>query len=248
MTARLTDRQQLGRVLVAFGLVMLFTPVWARGYSAFEQYRLLGQIEARKPATGGPGGGALPPSERGGREGAKGPGDESSRLTSAPLAPPFLLEIPRIGLQAAVVKGVDPEDLRRGPGWYPESALPGEPGNAAVAGHRTTYGAWFRDLDRLQPGDAIFLSDGRRQFAYRVERVYSVAQDDWTPIAPTPYPALTLTTCTPPGGAEYRLIVRARQDPGEHDPGRGEVRPAPGGAGGGSVRAVRQGRARSGRA
>src|SRR5215207_4730185 len=79
------------------------------------------------------------------------------------------IEMPSIGVSEYVVEGTDLGSLRKGPGHYPETPLPGEPGTTAIAGHRTTYGAPFRDIDDLDPGDRIVvdMSDGR--FVYRVE-------------------------------------------------------------------------------
>ena len=65
------------------------------------------------------------------------------------------LEIPRIGVDEIVVAGVGVDDLHKGPGHYPDTPLPGERGNVAIAGHRTTYGAPFHDIDELQPGDEV---------------------------------------------------------------------------------------------
>lgn len=119
-----------------------------------------------------------------------------------------LMEIPAIGMSAVVLRGTSQDNLAKGPGWYEESALPGQ-GNTAVAGHRTMFGAWFRHLDRLAPGDCIKLDCGGCTYSYMVERVFEVAKDDWSVIDPCGYPALTLTTCHPVGSASQRLVVRA---------------------------------------
>ena len=62
------------------------------------------------------------------------------------------IRIPKIGVDQYVVEGVDVDDLRKGPGHYPSTPLPGHEGNSAIAGHRTTYGAPFGDLDQLDTG------------------------------------------------------------------------------------------------
>jgi sortase A len=122
------------------------------------------------------------------------------------------LVIPRIGLDAFVVQGVGEEDLRRGPGHYPQTALPGQIGNAAIAGHRTTYGAPFYSLNELKAGDPISLTDtAGRTFVYRVSagpRV--VSPGDVSVLDATPFPQLTLTTCNPRFSATSRLVVTAR--------------------------------------
>ncbi|MEQ8200000.1 MAG: class E sortase [Syntrophomonadaceae bacterium] len=123
----------------------------------------------------------------------------------------MVLSIPKLNLKTAVVQGVTSRDLSMGPGLYPDSALPGDKGNVAIAGHRNVFGSWFRYLNRLEPGDRISISYQGRDYEYSVEKVYIVAENDWSVVAPTNYRALTLTTCDPPGNVTQRLIVRARQ-------------------------------------
>lgn len=118
------------------------------------------------------------------------------------------IEVTKIGLSAVVVCGTSLIDLARGPGWYVESALPGQ-GNTAIAGHRTMHGAWFRNLDQLKENDLIKVVFEGQDYLYRVERVFIIAKDDWSVIDPCGYPALTLTTCHPVGRASQRLVVRA---------------------------------------
>lgn len=129
----------------------------------------------------------------------------------SPMRPPFNIIIPKISVEAVVVEGVEENNLRKGPGLYPQGSLPGEEGNTAIAGHRNTYGRWFYDLDKLQEGDKILLSSDRRTIEYEVEKSFIVKRNDWSVIDPTPYKALTLTTCNLPDAKERRFIVRARQ-------------------------------------
>ena len=113
-----------------------------------------------------------------------------------------------------VVEGVTREALTRGPGHYPGTALPGERGNFAVAGHRTTYGAPFFNLDQLESGDEIHATgrDGVRH-VYRVLEEQIVAPTEGWVLAQDPLdrdqPMLTLTTCHPRFSARQRLIVFA---------------------------------------
>jgi sortase A len=129
------------------------------------------------------------------------------------------LEIPRIGVSQYVVEGIDVEDLRKGPGHYPATPLPGQQGNFSVAGHRTTYGAPFGDLDQLAEGDEIVVTDLQlRRFTYRVsEAPFAVSPDDGDVLLASANPGipgtdlatLTLTTCHPKYSAAERLIVKA---------------------------------------
>ena len=79
------------------------------------------------------------------------------------------IEIPSIGVTEYVVEGTDVDSLRKGPGHYPETPLPGEPGTTAIAGHRTTYGAPFRKIDQLERGEPIIIDMPDGRFVYRVQ-------------------------------------------------------------------------------
>ncbi len=114
-----------------------------------------------------------------------------------------------IGLDAVVVKGVEPRDLRLGPGWAPYTDVPGPTGNCGISGHRTTYGAPFRRIDRLERGDRISLVAPHTTYTYEVERVFVVRPDQTEVFATTEEPSLTLTACHPPYSARYRIVARA---------------------------------------
>jgi sortase A len=122
------------------------------------------------------------------------------------------LQIPAIDLDTIVVEGTTPAALRAGTGHYPKTPLPGEPGNVAIAGHRTTYGRPFNRMDDLKPGDKIVLTTPIGKHTYEVTgKPFVVSPNDWTPI--TEYEKggsfLTLTSCHPEGSAAYRIVVRA---------------------------------------
>lgn len=113
-----------------------------------------------------------------------------------------------------VVEGVGVEHLRLGPGHYPDTSLPGQAGNFAVAGHRTTYDAPFSDLDQLVPGDEVWVTDrAGERYTYRVVAQRIVDPDDAGVLAADPLgtgrPLLTLTTCHPRFSNAERLIVFA---------------------------------------
>jgi sortase A len=124
--------------------------------------------------------------------------------------PVGLLSIPKIGINGtAIVQGVGESDLQQGPGHYPGTAMPGQPGNTAIAGHRTTYGAPFYNLDQLQPGDPITVQTTQGVLRYQVVKSHVVAPDDVSVLDPIPLPILTLTTCNPRYSASTRLVVVA---------------------------------------
>ena len=125
------------------------------------------------------------------------------------------IRIPKIGVDKYVVQGVGLTDLRKGPGHYPQTPLPGEQGNAAIAGHRTTYGAPFNRLDELAPGDDVLVTTLKGSFTYKVASSHVVKPDQVEVLDPTPTPTLTLTTCNPKYSASQRLVVVANLAPGQ---------------------------------
>ncbi|MEX0833505.1 MAG: sortase [Actinomycetota bacterium] len=124
------------------------------------------------------------------------------------------LVIPSMELDVMVVAGADPEDLAKGPGLYEASAMPWDgSGRVAIAGHRTTYGAPFWDLDHLQPGDELVLETIRGTFTYVVSRSEVVSPTAVRVLEPTTRPTLVLTTCNPRFSAAERLVVFAERVP-----------------------------------
>ena len=120
------------------------------------------------------------------------------------------IKIPALGLDTVVVEGITPSALRAGAGHYPQTPLPCEGGNVAIAGHRTTYGRPFANVDQLKPGDTIELTTPIGGCVYQVSRApFVVAPSELSVIDPTPDRSLTLTTCHPKGSAAQRLIIRA---------------------------------------
>jgi sortase A len=119
------------------------------------------------------------------------------------------IEIPRIGLDAVFVQGVSVADLKRGPGHYPTTPLPGQAGNAAIAGHRTTYGAPFHRIDELTAGDEIRVTTVQGTFVYAVREALIVRPNQSEVLNPTPDNRLTLTSCHPKYSARQRIIVIA---------------------------------------
>jgi sortase A len=118
--------------------------------------------------------------------------------------------IPKIGVNYYVVEGVGSSQLAEGPGHYPGTAAVGASGNVGIAGHRTTHGAPFYNLNELKPGDLIYLTNtAGHTFTYRTTTQFIVAPSDGAVLNPTGTPSLTLTTCNPRYSASQRLVVRA---------------------------------------
>jgi sortase A len=120
-----------------------------------------------------------------------------------------VLRIPRLGLEKAVVEGIGRQDLEKGPGHYPGTPLPGQAGNSAIAGHRTTYGAPFNHLDELEPGDDIWVTTLTGRYHYVVSDSIVTRPSDVSSLRPTEDNRLTLTTCHPEFSARERFVVVA---------------------------------------
>lgn len=194
-----------GRVLVTVGtLLLLFVAyqLWGTGfYEAREQSKLKSEIHKEIAKA---------------RAASKAVAGTTTTTVPA-VAPPTgdgigLIHIPKIGVDRAIVEGVGVPDLRKGPGHYPDSPMPGQIGNAAIAGHRTTYGAPFNRIDELAPGDDITIVTVAGTFHYSVTGQLIVTPKQTEVLDPTPDATLTLTTCNPKYSARERLVVKARLD------------------------------------
>lgn len=216
---------RLGAALLLIGAALVAVPViqWAREELAYR--RQMAQVPTPSPVmlpgTGEGAGGAdgrglgTGDSSGAGSQGSDGGltgGSAGTGNAADGAAPVYQISIPRLAVSYMVGEGVDNDVLDLGPGHYPQTVLPGEVGNAALAGHRTIRGrpAFFYRLNELEPGDLLHIHYADRSLTFVVERVFLTDPYDLSVIAPTEYAALTLTTCDPPGSDEMRLIVHAR--------------------------------------
>jgi sortase A len=199
----------IGRVCITVGvLILLFVAyqLWGTGIrEAQAQRKLENEFEQRL------GDASVPAPD----ESAQGP---PTSTTTAPGPPPpsvaegdavAHLRIPDIGVDKIVVEGVTLDDLKRGPGHYPDTPLPGQPGNAAIAGHRTTYGAPFNRIDELEPGDEILVTTVQGAFRYEVSDQLIVSPDEVGVLDDFGDNRVTLTACHPKYSARQRIIVVA---------------------------------------
>ncbi len=201
----------VGRVVLVSGvLVLLFIPylLWGTGLqTARSQAQLRTEFaNAQRRAGVSIAGHPVVPKK----------GDPISQLkVAAPISDPALgtalgvITIPAIDLSMVVVEGTGDDQLRSGPGHYPGTPLPGEAGNSAIAGHRTTYLHPFYNLNDLVAGDSITIETVQGIFLYHVTASLIVAPNDVSVIAATTTPTLTLTTCNPRFSATQRLVVHA---------------------------------------
>lgn len=122
------------------------------------------------------------------------------------------IKIPKINVDWIVVEGVQLTDLSKGPGHYPGTPLPGQIGNAAIAGHRTTHGAPFFRVNELTKGDKImFTTRTGSTYVYAVDQPpLIVAPTRFDVVSNTLDAELTLTSCHPRYSAESRIVIKAK--------------------------------------
>ena len=120
------------------------------------------------------------------------------------------IRIGRIGVNAVVVNGTDTASLRKGPALYDDKPFPGAPGTVAIAGHRTTYLAPFRRVDKLRPGNEIVIEMPYGRFTYRVQQTRIVDPSEVSVVRRVGYDRLVLSACHPLYSAAKRIIVFAR--------------------------------------
>jgi sortase A len=126
------------------------------------------------------------------------------------------IELPTLGRSYYVVEGTAADDLRRGPGHYPDTPMPGNHGTTAIAGHRTTHGAPFRTINKLHSGDRIVLSMPYGRYTYRVYKTRFVAPTEVSVTKRVAFDQLVLSACHPLYSAAQRIVVFAKLTKREH--------------------------------
>ena len=124
-----------------------------------------------------------------------------------------VLSLPTINVKKPLVVGIGDSSLARGLGLWPGTAIPGSPGNAVIAGHRTSHGAPMRNIDRLKVGDPIFFkTSGRnaRTYEFRITKRQIVKPDAMWITRQGSAATLTIFACHPPHSISYRFVVFAR--------------------------------------
>jgi sortase A len=208
-----------GELLLTVGALALLFAVYLLWWTDVQQHReqaaLRHQLEQEWAAADSAGAGA----------GSSASATTASLAAGQPLAS---LRIPRLGkgYWQIIVQGTGEKQLAKGPGHYPETALPGQVGNFSVAGHRVTHGRPFEHLEQLRYRDQIIVETVDAWYTYQAIGQVTVLPNDVSVVAPVPRPTpinagwpaqtfqpgerlLTFTTCTPPHSYQYRLVVHA---------------------------------------
>jgi sortase A len=205
MSAARTATRGVGEALITAGLVLLlfcaYQLVWTNVQAHHEQGQVSDALRQQWL-------------QQGGAQSSNG----TIKLSKSDFGKGFsFLHIPRLGrkFSVPVVQGVSLPDLSRGVGHYPKTALPGQIGNFAVAGHRATNGQPFANLDLVKVGDSLVVETRTSWFTYVVDKVQIVQPTDVWVIEPVPgkpkqkptQQLITLTTCNPRWASTQRLIL-----------------------------------------
>jgi sortase A len=204
-------RRAVAALLMAAGVLALvdavLTLAWQEPVTALaahrHQSRLRAELRALDVAVPGPTGVQ--------RRAAAAAGARALRRRTRDGDAVARLRIPRLGLDAVVVRGTRPADLARAPGLLDAARLPGERGTALIAGHRTTYGAPFRHVDRLRRGDRVTVTMPYGTFRYAVEGTRIVEPADLGALRTVGHSRLVLSACHPLFSAARRVVVYAAQ-------------------------------------
>ena len=211
--------RHIGKLLIVLGIIVLSLPMLGNIYTKYEQQKFyknylysLSQLESSMET--------LQETLENGREDEHGVQDsleiqEKDQLNVVAQTPNGLevlgmLSIPKIDVDLLFTEGVTKEALKYAVGHMPGTAMPGEVGNCAVAGHRSyTFGEYFNRLDELEVGDEIAVSIGSETYTYRVYESFLVEPSEiWVTEPVEDRKVITLITCHPVVAATHRLIVR----------------------------------------
>lgn len=208
----------LGEVLLTLGALIALYLLWEfvlddAGARAGQQGAATDLIQqwGVPPTGGGDGTASTDPNEP---ELPADPPDIDTPTTGERFA---VLHVPRFGWewQRPILAGTSTVELAQGLGWYPETHLPGQAGNFAVAGHRTTHGSPFNSIAELRVGDAIVVESEEGWFVYRFRNLVYVLPTGVDVLLPVPQqpnatatqPVLTMTSCNPMYSAAERIVA-----------------------------------------
>ena len=199
----------LAAVMTTSGVLLLMdagiTLAWQEPISAVIALQQQGQLEDQLEAVGGP-------LETGEEELSQSElddlADRHDRDTETGDAW-GRIDLPTLDREYVVVEGTDEAALRKGPGHYPDTPLPGQGGTVAIAGHRTTYLAPFRTIDQLEEGDEIVVEMPWARFTYAVEKQEIVEPTQTEVTRAVDHERLVLSACHPLYSAAQRIVVFA---------------------------------------
>lgn len=225
-------RRRIANLMIVGGLLVLLYPAGTWGYAWWQQRVLAGRLAEAHPALA-----VAEPSQFFVKDNLTVLGAEQRDVVQAGITaererqqkalreaaldfqaslkdeggtPIGRILIPKIGVDVVMIEGTGTSDLREGPGHWPETPFPGMGGNFVVSGHRTTYGAPFFKLNKLEVGDEIQLLLPYGAFVYSVTDTMIVQPDQTEVVAQTGIEEVSLATCHPIYSARQRLVVKAK--------------------------------------
>lgn len=201
--------KRLSTWLIVIGLLLFSVPFAGRAVLHYQQDRLYQKYEKEHVEKGqdGPDPTIM---EEGFRDEVAS--DSALSMKSGPENVIGTIEIPSIDSSQLLLEGSSAAELRYGAGHVTGTAMPGEAGNCAVAGHRNyTFGSYFSRLDEVKPGDKIRVEFEGTAYTYVMEDSITVLPTDTSVLdQDESQKRITLITCTPKGSNTHRLIVRGR--------------------------------------
>jgi sortase A len=220
----------LGELLITAGVLVLLFVVWQLWWTDVtagrEQARTVTSLEQQFDRSGLPDRPVVASGATGSAPSTSAPAPTARKdplvtFSGVPKGKAFaIIRVPRYGSDYArpILQGTGTDILQQGVGHYVGTAMPGQVGNFAIAGHRTTYGRPFHDIDKLQRGDVVIIETKQDYFVYRVRRHTIVRPWQTDVIAPVPQHTgeqpsarwLTMTSCHPKYSAAYRYISFAK--------------------------------------
>jgi sortase A len=205
-----------GRLLITTGVVLLLLVAYQLWGTNLQTHRSQGQLKKEFQRALADDSGVIRGSTT-----TTSPSPSSTPATAPPrtvphIPPPAIgdvvgrLSIPSIGVHNFYfVEGTGLDQLKRGAAHYPETPLPGQAGNAAIAGHRTTWGAPFHNIDRMKVGDIVEVTTLQGTFRYRMTEQLIVAPTDTSVLDDVGDNRLTLTACHPKLSSKQRIVIHA---------------------------------------
>jgi sortase A len=123
------------------------------------------------------------------------------------------IEIPKLGVTEYMFEGIELSILDKGPGHWPDTAMPGQVGNMVIAGHRVSHTHPFLHINDLGVGDEVYFSTDGKKYRYEVTGTEIVDPNAVRIVDPTPTATATLFACHPPGSTAYRWVTYLKYSP-----------------------------------
>lgn len=212
-------RNILGIILIVVGISLVGLTIWMKYDTYKQQQAVLDSFKNLQfDVPEGEGNKEIPNSE-GNNENNEDKSVDSANTNDSEKTPEKaqledgqgigILSIPKLDLEIGIIEGVSYQDIKYVVGHFPGSPMPGQKGNFSIAGHRISYfGQAFKDIDKLQKGDKIYVTYKGKEYTYEVTDMYEVTPNETEALNPTKDATITIVTCTK--DAKNRVIVKGK--------------------------------------